>query len=158
MKTTVSSVCRAVLLLQGLVAVVLLGAVASIGVPGCAAPVAGSSVSSRSAMEFVASRRSVEEIEVEIRILDAAGDRIAETKVVARIGETTTVSLGGGVDGDGPRPRAEVEIDSRFATASGDRLVEIEVAAVLTQRSGRVDRPVGRFSVGFGPRARVVVG
>jgi len=109
-------------------------------------------------MEFLASRRGVEEIEVEIRILDAAGDRISEMQVVARIGETATVSLGGGVDGDGPRPQAEIEIESRFATASRDGLVEIEVAAVLTQRNGRVDRPVGRFSVGFGPRARVVVG
>jgi len=158
MRTTVSSVCRALLLLQGLVAVVLLGAVAAIGLPGCAAPPAGTSASSRSAMEFLASRRGVEEIEVEIRILDAAGDRISEMQVVARIGETATVSLGGGVDGDGPRPQAEIEIESRFATASRDGLVEIEVAAVLTQRNGRVDRPVGRFSVGFGPRARVVVG
>ncbi len=158
MRTTVSSVCRAVLLLQGLVAVFLLGAVASIGIPGCAAPAAGTSASSRSAMEFLVSRRGVEEIEVEIRILDAAGHRISEMQVVARIGETATVSLGGGVDGDGLRPQAEIEIESRFATASRDGLVEIEVAAVLTQRNGRVDRPVGRFSVGFGPRARVVVG
>ncbi|MHC4832546.1 MAG: hypothetical protein ACYTFH_01395 [Planctomycetota bacterium] len=158
MRTTVSSVCRAVLLLQGLVAVVLLGAVASIGVPGCATSAAGTSASSRSAMEFLVARRGMEEIEVEIRILDAAGDRISEMQVVARIGETATVSLGGGVDGDGPRPQAEIEIESRFAPASRDGLVEIEVAAVLTQRNGRVDRPVGRFSVGFGPRARVVVG
>ncbi|MGA0287062.1 MAG: hypothetical protein ACO3P9_01970 [Phycisphaerales bacterium] len=158
MKLPVSIVCRVMLLLPGLVAVVLLGGVASMGIPGCAAPAAGLSASSRSAMEFVASRRGVEEIELEIRILDAVGDCISEMPVVVRIGETATVSLGGGVDGDGPRPQAEVEINCRFATAGRGGLVEIEVAAVLTRRDGRVDRPVGRFTVGFGSRARVVVG
>lgn len=132
---------------------------------GCTAnPEIELGVSPRVAMEVTAARRGSEEVEVSVRLLDAAGDLIAAPRLRARVGEAARVVVGGEAtrseiaNGSASPPQVELEVESWRSGTAGGGTVEVSVAAAVLLEDGRVARPVARLTVGVGPPARIVVG